>query len=81
MTDQSINSFDTVKHLDSVDRRSPETGPSGHPIVRSEKGIITEGSKVTWDKNAILWALPQPLLVAGSVLQRQREQPITSMDI
>ena len=68
MTDQSINSLDTVNHLDSVDRRSLETGPSGQPIVRTEEGIITEGSKVTWNKNAILWALPQPLLVAGSVL-------------
>ena len=36
--------------------------------MRTEEGIITEGSTVTWDKNAILWALPQPILVASSVI-------------
>ena len=68
MTDQSMNPLGMVNPLDSVDRSSAETGPSGNPIVRTEEGIITEGSKVTWDKKAILWALPQPLLVTCSVL-------------
>ena len=68
MADQSINSLDTVNQLDPVDSSSPETGPSGQPIIRTEEGIITEGSKVKWDRKAVLWALPQPLLVACSVL-------------
>ena len=41
MTDQYINPLDMVNPLDSVDRSSPETGPSGKPIVRTEEGIIT----------------------------------------
>ena len=65
MTDQSVNPFDVIS---PVDHSVPETGPSGRPIVRTEEGIVTEGSKVTWDRKSILWALPQPLLVAGSVL-------------
>ena len=68
MTDTNLNSLDMVNQLDSATGSSPEIGPSGHPIVRTEDGIITEGSKVTWDKKAILWALPQPILVASSVL-------------
>ena len=65
MTDQSVNPFDVIS---PVDHSVPETGPSGRPIVRTEEGIVTEGSKVIWDRKSILWALPQPLLVAGSVL-------------
>ena len=68
MIDHSLKSLNFVTPLDSVGSSSTETGPSGKPIVRTEEGIITEGSKVNWDKKAILWALPQPLLVAGSVL-------------
>ena len=68
MIDHSLKSLNFVTLPDSVGSLSAETGPSGKPIVRTEEGIITEGSKVTWDKKAILWALPQPLLVAGSVL-------------
>ena len=77
MTDQYIDPLDTVNPLntastanpiDSENRSSSETSPSGHPIVRTEEGVITEGSKVKWDKKAILWALPQPLLVLGSML-------------
>ena len=60
MTDQSLD------HLDAG-HDAPVAGPSSKPVVRNENGIITEGSKVTWDRQAILWALPQPLLVAGSV--------------
>ncbi|HAU25259.1 MAG TPA: hypothetical protein DCX09_11350, partial [Gammaproteobacteria bacterium] len=65
MTDQSINPVDLIS---PVDHSTPQTGPSGQPIVRTEGGIVTEGSKVTWNRKSILWALPQPLLVAGSVL-------------
>ena len=68
MTDQAVNPLDTINPLDSGNRESPEIGPSGEPVVRTEEGIVTEGSQVNWDKRAILWALPQPLLVAGSVL-------------
>ena len=68
MTDQTADSLDMIKQDDSTGGSLPEIGPSGHPIVRTEDGIVTEGSKVKWDKKAILWALPQPLLVASSVL-------------
>jgi sterol desaturase/sphingolipid hydroxylase (fatty acid hydroxylase superfamily) len=68
MIDHSLKSPNFVTTQDSMASSSTETGPSGKPIVRTEEGIITEGSKVTWNKKAILWALPQPLLVAGSVL-------------
>ncbi|MDA0805681.1 MAG: hypothetical protein O3A23_08555, partial [Proteobacteria bacterium] len=68
MIDHSLKSPNFVTPQDSMASSSTETGPSGKPIVRTEEGIITEGSKVTWNKKAILWALPQPLLVAGSVL-------------
>lgn len=64
----TVDPFETANPLDLVDSPSPETGRSGKPIVRTEEGIITEGSKVTWNRKAILWALPQPLLVAGSML-------------
>ena len=43
MTDQSVNPFDLIS---PVDHSVPETGPSGRPIVRTEEGIVTEGSKV-----------------------------------
>ena len=68
MIDHSLKSPNFVTTQDSMASSSTETGPSGKPIVRTEEGIITEGSKVTWNKKAILWALQQPLLVAGSVL-------------
>ena len=68
MTDQTADSLDMIKQDGSTGGSLPEIGPSGHPIVRTEDGIVTEGSKVKWDKKAILWALPQPLLVASSVL-------------
>ena len=68
MTDQTADSLDMINPHNSADRSSPEIGPSGHPIVRTEEGIVTEGSKVKWDRKAVLWALPQPLLVASSVL-------------
>jgi len=68
MTDQSISPIDLVNPLDSVEPSAPESGPSGKPIVRTEEGIITEGSKVEWNTKNILLALPQPLLVMGSML-------------
>lgn len=65
----TVDPFDIANTpLDLVDRSSPKTGPSGKPLVRTEEGIITEGSKVTWNMKSILWALPQPVLVAGSTL-------------
>ena len=68
MTDQLLDSLETVNQFDTEVSASREIGPSGHPIVRTEDGVITEGSRVHWDKKAILWALPQPILVASSVL-------------
>ena len=68
MTDQTADSLDMIKQDGSTGGSLPEIGPSGHPIVRTEDGIVTEGSKVKWDKKSVLWALPQPLLVASSVL-------------
>lgn len=64
----AVNSLNTANPVDSVNRSSSEKSPSGHPIVRTEEGVITEGSKVKWDRKAILWALPQPVLVLGSML-------------
>ena len=58
MTDQTADSLDMIKQDGSTGGSLPEIGPSGHPIVRTEDGIVTEGSKVKWDKKAILWALP-----------------------
>lgn len=64
----AVNSLNTANPVDSVNRSSSEKSPSGHPIVRTEEGVITEGSKVKWDRKSILWALPQPVLVLGSML-------------
>ena len=57
MTDQTADSLDMIKQ-DGSTGGSPRNRPSGHPIVRTKDGIVTEGSKVKWDKKAILWALP-----------------------
>ena len=55
MTDTNLDSLDTVNALDSATGSSPEIGPSGHPIVRTEDGIITEGSNaLAADRRTIL---------------------------
>ena len=54
MTDQLVDSLETVNQFDTEVSASREIGPSGHPIVRTEDGVITEGSRVHWDKKAIL---------------------------
>ena len=43
MTDQTADSLDMIKQDGSTGGSLPEIGPSGHPIVRTEDGIVTEG--------------------------------------